>query len=188
MMKTIVQCDPIFEGLECLVSILKCMAEWSKDLYVNPNMQCLLTNERKCTEHNNNITEEHGVPLNGPSSMNNVNESDENSLLKQFEVQKQQKEFWETGIQLFNKNKPKNGISFLQERALLGRSVNNIAQWLLNEDRLDKTILGDFLGHHDEHCKEIMYAFIDLMDFSNMEFLSALRVFLEKFRLPGKFF
>ena len=26
-------------GLECLVSILKCMVEWSKDLYVNPNLQ-----------------------------------------------------------------------------------------------------------------------------------------------------
>jgi hypothetical protein len=25
------------KGLECLVSILKCMVEWSKDLYVNPN-------------------------------------------------------------------------------------------------------------------------------------------------------
>lgn len=27
------------QGLECLVSILKCMVEWSKDLYVNPNLQ-----------------------------------------------------------------------------------------------------------------------------------------------------
>lgn len=27
------------KGLECLVSILKCMVEWSKDLYVNPNLQ-----------------------------------------------------------------------------------------------------------------------------------------------------
>lgn len=26
-------------GLECLVSILKCMVEWSRDLYVNPNVQ-----------------------------------------------------------------------------------------------------------------------------------------------------
>lgn len=26
-------------GLECLVSILKCMVEWSRDLYVNPNQQ-----------------------------------------------------------------------------------------------------------------------------------------------------
>jgi brefeldin A-inhibited guanine nucleotide-exchange protein len=33
-------------GLECLVSILKCMVEWSKDLYVNPNLQTTLG---KCT-------------------------------------------------------------------------------------------------------------------------------------------
>lgn len=25
-------------GLECLVSILRCMVEWSKDLYINPNV------------------------------------------------------------------------------------------------------------------------------------------------------
>jgi len=25
------------KGLECLVSVLKCMVEWSKDLYVNPH-------------------------------------------------------------------------------------------------------------------------------------------------------
>jgi brefeldin A-inhibited guanine nucleotide-exchange protein len=35
-------------GLECLVSILKCMVEWSKDLYVNPNSQTTLG---KCTEN-----------------------------------------------------------------------------------------------------------------------------------------
>ena len=27
------------KGLECLVSILKCMVEWSKDLFVNPHLQ-----------------------------------------------------------------------------------------------------------------------------------------------------
>lgn len=26
-------------GLECTVFILKCMVDWSKDLYVNPNSQ-----------------------------------------------------------------------------------------------------------------------------------------------------
>jgi len=30
------------KGLECLVSVLKCMVEWSKDLYVNPNLQANL--------------------------------------------------------------------------------------------------------------------------------------------------
>lgn len=27
------------KGLECLVSIMKCLVEWSKDLYVNPHSQ-----------------------------------------------------------------------------------------------------------------------------------------------------
>ena len=27
------------KGLECLVSMLKCMVEWSKDLYINPHSQ-----------------------------------------------------------------------------------------------------------------------------------------------------
>lgn len=27
------------KGLECLASILKCMVEWSKDLYINPHLQ-----------------------------------------------------------------------------------------------------------------------------------------------------
>lgn len=30
------------KGLECLVSILKCMVEWSRDMYVNPNLQANL--------------------------------------------------------------------------------------------------------------------------------------------------
>ena len=34
------------KGLECLVSILKCMVEWSKDLYVNPHSQSNLSQSR----------------------------------------------------------------------------------------------------------------------------------------------
>jgi brefeldin A-inhibited guanine nucleotide-exchange protein len=31
-----------------------------------------------------------------------------------------------------------------------------------------------------------MHAFIDMMDFSNMKFTEAMRVFLQAFRLPGE--
>lgn len=37
------------KGLECLVSILKCMVEWSRDMYVNPNLQA---NLGKCVSVN----------------------------------------------------------------------------------------------------------------------------------------
>ena len=33
------------KGLECLVSIMKCLVEWSKDLYVNPHSQSNLGNK-----------------------------------------------------------------------------------------------------------------------------------------------
>lgn len=31
-----------------------------------------------------------------------------------------------------------------------------------------------------------MHAFVDLLDFTNMDFVSALRLFLQSFRLPGE--
>lgn len=31
------------KGLECLVAVLKCMVEWSKDIYINPNSQSNLS-------------------------------------------------------------------------------------------------------------------------------------------------
>jgi len=34
--------------------------------------------------------------------------------------------------------------------------------------------------------KEVMYAYVDYFDFGNMEFVPALRQFLDGFRLPGE--
>lgn len=34
--------------------------------------------------------------------------------------------------------------------------------------------------------KEVMYAYVDLFDFNQMDFVPALRKFLEGFRLPGE--
>lgn len=54
------------------------------------------------------------------------------------------------------------------------------------DDRLDKTFIGDFLGENDEFSKEVMYAYIDLINFNNMDIVAALRQFLDGFRLPGE--
>lgn len=86
---------------------------------------------------------------------------------------------------MFN-GKPKRGVTFLQERGLLGTLKENVAKFLHDEDRLDKTYIGDFLGENDDFCKETMYTYVDQMDFTNMDFVAALRYFLEGFRLPGE--
>ena len=74
----------------------------------------------------------------------------------------------------------------MQENELLGRSVDEIAQFLIEDGRLDKTAIGDFLGENEKFNKEVMYSYVDQMDFYGMEIVSALRLFLEGFRLPGE--
>lgn len=174
-------------GLECLVSILKCMVEWSKELYINPNLQTTL-GERTVKED----TDHHSIKSHGGSSLSLVSTGSSNvgnretlDSPEQFEVLKQQKEVWETGIDLFNR-KPKKGVAFLQEQSLLGTSTKEIAEWLLTDERLDKTFVGEFLGENDDHSKEVMYAYVDSMNFANMDIVAALRHFLEGFRLPGE--
>ena len=55
----------------------------------------------------------------------------------------------EQGIYLFGR-KAKSGLAFLQENGFVGKEPEDIAQFLLREDRLDKTVVGDFLGDSDE--------------------------------------
>ncbi|GAB0091813.1 brefeldin A-inhibited guanine nucleotide-exchange protein 1 [Sergentomyia squamirostris] len=181
-------------GLECLVSILKCMVEWSKDLYVNPNLQTTLGEPVKSSaaassEDPVGSLKSHGgsnLSLNSTGSTNtNGGNREVLDLPEELEERKQRKEIMEMGIDMFNR-KPKKGVAFLQERNLLEDSVEAIAKWLHEDDRLDKTIIGDYLGENDDHCKKVMCAYIDALDFDEMDIVAALRHFLEGFRLPGE--
>ncbi|XP_069777423.1 brefeldin A-inhibited guanine nucleotide-exchange protein 1 isoform X2 [Narcine bancroftii] len=183
------------KGLECLVSILKCMVEWSKDLYVNPNSQTSLGQEKSSDQDNNES--KYPNTINRYGSINSLDSTASSGIgsystqtsgadnPEQYEVLKQQKEIIEQGIDLFNK-KPKRGIQYLQEQGMLGTTPDDIAQFLHQEERLDTTQVGEFVGDNDKFNKEVMYAYVDQLDFSSKDFVSALRMFLEGFRLPGE--
>ncbi|CAH1224395.1 unnamed protein product [Diabrotica balteata] len=171
-------------GLECLVSILKCMVEWSKDLYVNPNLQSTV-GPRETRENDNVSIKSHGGSSNSLHSSESGSNKENLDSPEQLEVLKQQKEVWETGIDMFNR-KPRKGISYLQEQGLLGPSQEDVAKFLHNDERLDKTFIGEFLGDNDEFSKQCMYTYVDQMNFTNMDFVAALRHFLDGFRLPGE--
>ncbi|XP_010567976.1 PREDICTED: brefeldin A-inhibited guanine nucleotide-exchange protein 2 isoform X2 [Haliaeetus leucocephalus] len=133
------------KGLECLVSILKCMVEWSKDLYVNPNHQASLGSykqseqevaEGKCLEsggRRSSVSSLDSTVSSGVGSVGTQTAVPDDP--EQFEVIKQQKEIIEHGIELFNK-KPKRGIQYLQEQGMLGTTAEDIAQFLHQEERL----------------------------------------------------
>uniref|UniRef100_A0A8C5QNF6 ARF guanine nucleotide exchange factor 2 n=1 Tax=Leptobrachium leishanense TaxID=445787 RepID=A0A8C5QNF6_9ANUR len=173
------------KGLECLVSILKCMVEWSKDLYVNPNHQSILGKKHNL-QGGFKITQTDALSMDSTvSSSTGSNQAFVPDYPEQFEVIKQQKEIIEHGIVLFNK-KPKRGIQYLQEQDMLGATPQAIAQFFHQEDRLDFTQIGEFLGENNRFNREVMYAYVDQLDFCDKDFVSALRMFLEGFRLPGE--
>ena len=49
----------------------------------------------------------------------------------------------------FNK-KPKRGLAYLQQQGLLGPSAEDIAELFHNDDRLNKTRVGDFMGENEK--------------------------------------
>ncbi|KAK2727991.1 hypothetical protein QYM36_008460 [Artemia franciscana] len=179
------------KALECLVSILKRMVEWSRELYVNSHALSNLGAESK----NKDVSEDSGkntMVSNGSVNSLSSSASSPNAALQgkednpeQFEVLKHQKDIWEQGIDIFNR-KPKKGITYLQENGLLGNRAEDIASFLLNDERPDKAVVGNFLGDPDKSNVQIMHAYVDLMDFNGKDIVAALRCFLEGFRLPGE--
>ncbi|GIL58910.1 hypothetical protein Vafri_13917 [Volvox africanus] len=89
------------------------------------------------------------------------------------------------GIALFNK-KPKKGVEFLQREGMLGPSPEDVAAFLTRTEGLDKTVIGDYIGEREEYCLKVMHAYVDAMDFTDLEFDAAIRAFLAGFRLPGE--
>ncbi len=197
------------KGLECLVSILKCMVEWSKDLYVNPHLQSNLglllfiifrffdslvlgpdskpLNENGYDRDSNQSSSGYvGSGIRRTDSNGSINSSQSSENINDFELIRQRKELFEKGIDLFNQN-AKKGLEYLIEKNLLTREPEEIAQFFHSyQDLLDKTVIGDCLGEDDKHHKQIMYAYIDQLDFIQMDFLAAIRKFLAGFRLPGE--
>uniref|UniRef100_A0A671K715 Brefeldin A-inhibited guanine nucleotide-exchange protein 2-like n=1 Tax=Sinocyclocheilus anshuiensis TaxID=1608454 RepID=A0A671K715_9TELE len=173
------------KGLECLVSILKCMVEWSRDMYVNPNLQANLEGDSADGKLQEHLSSRRDSVSSMDSTVSSGVQQSQPDHPEQYEVIKQQKEIIEHGIELFNK-KPKRGLQYLQEQGMLGTSPEDIAQFLQQEERLDTTQVGEFLGENVKFNKEVMYCYVDRLDFCGKDFVSALRAFLEGFRLPGE--
>lgn len=49
-----------------------------------------------------------------------------------------------------------------------------------------QTQVGEYLGENIKFNIEVMYCYVDQLDFCGRDFVSALRAFLEGFRLPGE--
>ncbi|KAJ3581989.1 hypothetical protein NHX12_016011, partial [Muraenolepis orangiensis] len=89
------------------------------------------------------------------------------------------------GRKKFNMD-PKKGIRFLIDSSLLKNTRDDIAQFLYKGEGLNKTAIGDYLGERDDFNLQVLDAFVQLHEFTDLNLVQALRQFLWSFRLPGE--
>lgn len=62
----------------------------------------------------------------------------------------------------------------------------SIADFLMKTEGISKTMLGQFFGQQDQLSQSILKQYCALLDFREMLIDDALRLLLERFRLPGE--
>ena len=102
-----------------------------------------------------------------------------------FEAMFHRKHEVQEGVVKFNM-KPKRGIRYLIEVCGLEETPASVCKFLLETQGLDKRSVGDYLGEGDDFNKQVLYIYVDSLDFGGMSFDNALRNFLSRFWLPGE--
>jgi brefeldin A-inhibited guanine nucleotide-exchange protein len=186
-----------YKSLESLVAVLRSLVAWynkgavsvtsGTDDEATPREsedQQPVTGEG-ITNHSNT-----SVPRLSPASSNphiaNGNATSAMDDPEQFESKKHRKQMQQEGIRQFNW-KAKKGIQFLNKHGFINiNDPTDVAKFLLHTDGLNKTMIGEYLGEGEPENIAIMHAFVDELNFINMQFVEAVRQFLQAFRLPGE--
>ncbi|KAI9681581.1 MAG: guanine nucleotide exchange protein for ADP-robosylation factor [Trizodia sp. TS-e1964] len=184
-----------YQSLECLIETLRSMMNWSQQGIADITARLQEAESRNSVDdardsldvpHENTSASSPRIansetPL--PPSTPVIPLQDDPGELEQA---KQRKTALINGIKQFN-FKPKRGIKYLQKEGFIkSDSPEDIAEFLLQNDQLDKAMIGEYLGEGDEHNVKVMHAFVSSMDFTRTRFVDALRRFLQSFRLPGE--
>jgi brefeldin A-inhibited guanine nucleotide-exchange protein len=181
-------------SLECLVETLRSMVNWSQQglndvaaSLSNPESRNSIEDFRDSIDTRENGVSQSPIVPSMEASANTVPgtplaEDDPAEL----ERVKQHKTALNNAIKQFN-FKPKKGIKVLIAGGFIpSDSPQDIARFLVTNDRLDKKALGEYLGEGEPENIAIMHAFVDSMNFTKTRFVDALRNFLQSFRLPGE--
>ncbi|KAG4304811.1 hypothetical protein PORY_001864 [Pneumocystis oryctolagi] len=179
-------------SLKCIVSILQSFVSWSQEGVKTATTEF---KELPQNENDNNLNERVNdskrLFTSGSSSLDSTDQSNKlkNNVLDDpeiFEALKHRKNILSECIKKFN-SKPQKGIEALYNHKFIkSLSPGDIAAFLYETENLNKTMLGEYLGEGNIENISIMHSFVDLMDFSRMSFVDALRKFLQSFRLPGE--
>ncbi|TAQ84292.1 hypothetical protein B7494_g7382 [Chlorociboria aeruginascens] len=176
------------QALDCLVETLRSLVNWSQQGIADVTSNVTETETRQSEDFRESI--DPSINDNSSRALNSETTVPSTPVLndefEQLEKEKQRKTAMTNAIKQFN-FKPKRGIKLLLTEGFIPtESPEDIARFLLREERLDKAQIGEFLGEGEEKNIAIMHAFVDGMEFTKRRFVDALRQFLQSFRLPGE--
>ena len=178
-------------SLEALVRTLRSLVTWSQETFTSSSTKLQDFGSRVSLDDPRRSLDPTQQPGGSPRpSASDTPVGPSTPLLdddpSQFEKAKQSKTALTNGIRLFN-FKAKRGIKMLIKDGFIpSDSPEDIASFILQNDRLDKAMIGEYLGEGEPQNIAIMHAFVDSMDFAKRRFVDALRQFLQSFRLPGE--
>ncbi|KAL9673376.1 hypothetical protein QQ045_029632 [Rhodiola kirilowii] len=155
-------------SLQCLVNVLKSLADWEKS--VKESRKQIKSSQSTEVE----ISKKESIDTNSSEDLHS-----------DFEKAKAHKSTLEAAIAEFNR-RPVKGIEYLISNKLVENKPTAVAQFLKSTPSLDKSMIGDYLGQHEEFPLSVMHAYVDSMNFSGMKFDTAIRQLLKGFRLPGE--
>lgn len=183
-------------SISCNVAFLRSLFTWAQKgissnngSKANSNGYLSLNHRNRSSTANSETFSNNGDSrsasfVNGTATDSSLtNETDDPS---QFESLKQRKKALLEGIRRFNQKAAKGIDYFIKHGFIESKEPQYIAKFLLETEGLDKAVIGEYLGEGSEECIAIMHAFVDYMDFTNMSFVDAMRMFLQAFRLPGE--
>ncbi|EAW11982.1 Arf family guanine nucleotide exchange factor SEC7 [Aspergillus clavatus NRRL 1] len=180
------------QALECLVEILRSLDNWASQRIVDPTPAVATALSQKSIDNSRDSLDTNAPTFVSSPKIEGVDGSTGQSTPvaeddpSQIERIKQRKTALMNAIQQFN-FKPKRGIKlFIQEGFVRSDSPEDLGSFIFRNDRLDKAMIGEYLGEGDAENIAIMHAFVDQMEFSKRRFVDALRQFLQHFRLPGE--
>jgi brefeldin A-inhibited guanine nucleotide-exchange protein len=151
-------------GLECLVTIMKSLVEWSKELVKDKEAK------------------------DSTSDTESVDDA-EGRTPDRFEKKKHIKLQLETGKEKFNVNAFR-GVQYLVDAGLIEYTPESIARFIKDHgEELDKEQIGEYFakgGPKGEFNKKVLHAYIDTFTFTKMPIDLAIRHLLGNFRMVGE--
>lgn len=177
------------QSLQCLVNSLRSMVSWSQQALRDPLANTNTSNMRRSYDSTQDAGDKSVIAIDTSKAIGDETGTqdfvpdDDPSELGRI---KARKTALNEAVRQFN-YKPKRGLKLLIEGDLLpSDSPAAIANFLLTNERVNKTMLGDYLGGPEPENTAVMHAFVDQLDFTKTRFVEALRRFLQSFRLPGE--